>query len=329
MDKKISSTIFTGAGLLLATFMTVSPALAVDNSEAAAVPHDHISAAQKKEAPVITVSIVSNIYGVGTLQTLNFNSDRELRTYLKTGLDSAHVENLHASVGANIPAYPETNYSPELQHPVTRSGYAHFEIDGNFSEGDTAKFAGWDISGVDLTGTKIRNMEFTGVNAAGTVFDRADIDNTMLSGIHAPDSSWKNVTFGDLVKASGCIEGVVTDFSRADFTGTPFRSMNWGRAIMDGATLPRIIEGTNLEGASLKGVNGYRTAFTGSYLAFTHIEGANLAGSTFDDMGLIMDVFFDKDTNLSGVRYTGNSIAAPELVRHQQKQEGVLTAPAP
>lgn len=321
MAKKHSTKLLSTAACLLAAFITATPA-----PSAAAAPPDtsaapHAEHKKPKTAPVITVSVVSNIYGIGTLQTLSFNSEQEFRTYIRTGLDPLHVKNLYAGAGYNLNETTERNYSPELQAAVSKSGYAHFEIDGNFQEGEDAKFAGWDFSNLDLSGAKIRNMMFTFVRAENTVFDKADIDNSVLSGMYAPNSSWRNVTFGEDVKASGCIENVTTDFTGADFTGTPFRNMNWGRAILDNATLPHIIDGTNLEGASLKNAKAYRTEFSNSYIAFTHIEGANLSGSTFHDMGPIMNIFIDGETNMTGVKYTGNSVPQLELKKLQSDQE--------
>jgi uncharacterized protein YjbI with pentapeptide repeats len=274
------------------------------------------------QAPVVTVSVVSNFYKGGTLEMKNFRDGKELREYLQTALKPANVKSLYEINGISLNSKTEHNYSSNLQDDrINKSANAHFEINGNFKDGDSARLRGWDLSGVDLSRSLLRNIDLTGVNLAGASLDGADLENVMLAGIYAPNTSWKNVTFGENVKGSGCIEGITTVLSNADFTGSPFKNMNWGKAIMNGAILPRIIIDTNFEGADLRGADGYHVSFDNTLLSFVNLEGTNFTGATFNNMGDMRENSYDENTRIAGAKYTGKTIPQYDLVQFKEAQE--------
>lgn len=353
MKRKSAYITSLAAGLLSSAFMLASPAFAADTHHVPTAEAASATTVQKEMKPVMTVSVVSSYFGIGTLATYKFNDPKHFRTFMNTALDKKHVKNLYEANGLNPPPEPERNFSSDILQKTLKSADATLVLDGAVTiknkdgeVGYISNFAGWDLSDMDFSRTIIRNVDFSGANFTNSKFDKSSLENVMLAGIIAPNSSWKDIIFSTedptrTILGSGCIEGIVTNLSGADFSSSEFRGMNWGNANMENAILPSLIGpavrnygggktqviNTNFEGANLRGVSLRRAKISSTDMPHADASGADMSDAEFTDMGDMADMNFNENTIVFGASFN-NSVPPYELLKLKEKQER-KSAPAP
>lgn len=182
--------------------------------------------------------------------------------------------------------------------------------------------AGYDFTGVDLSGTSFAGIDctgadFTGAILAGTDFSGAILTNAVFSGTDLTQTS-----FGTNIQANGarfdnCIAsgasfatdasqpGTQASFARANFTNADFSGTEFGLYTDSGGTTT----GANLSNAILYGAN-----FSGARLPGANLTGA-LAGQSGSggNVGADFSRAYMPDVNLSEADLDGADLSQAQV----------------